>query len=515
MPLSGRRITTTTSRWSGRTHKPSLGFLSSEMLLDNCNNASIMSSQSPSNSNNGNNGVRSFVEPYGNRVLSLNEVDTLRRMTMQNSQQQQQQEQNRGGAQPQSSSQLPTNPFLVLTQVPVQATPFANFASNNPQQGINHNQSCMTQNNGRQQPQQLQPQGPTSSSSLSAGNNFMPDDDSWAQMLQPTPLAPNHFHNGGGMPQQQQRLQHGMAQPQQSPHQQQQQQQQQQQRPGNNNSNTSFDPSTMTFLQELMMNAATAALQQQQQQQMMQQNNNGNNTMMNDSSSTGSHSQGGSVAANNNKNFQNMSPQQQQLMMQSMTQALAGRIPVDTSVSPVPRPDHNNSSNNGTVGVQAWKQMWDSASKTMFQQQYQQLLQQTGQQQQPQVASSHNNNNVLHNSASFPVQPSKRKYADFAKNNNNNSNSVSTISESLPEAKSPMYPKSHSFSTHHVCLSFLAFSSQTQITMLWYPALTQLIKTMMTTTATSFWILIRLHLRKFVNGNECAKCLTHHNNSNR
>eukprot|EP00977_Amphora_coffeiformis_P028125 scaffold34700_cov256-Amphora_coffeaeformis.AAC.1 len=373
-----------------------------------------MSSQSPSNSN-GNNGGRSFVEPFGNRVLSLGEVDRLRRMTMmqngQQQQQQQQQQQNRGGSQ--SSAQLPTSPFLVLTQVPVQATPFANFASNNNNtQGNSNTQSCMTQNsnhyNGipqqqQQQQQQLQPREPSS-----YGNDSMPDDDNWVEMLQPTPLAPNHFQNGGGMPHRQQQFQHGMS------------QQQAPQLPQQNN-NTPFDPSTMTFLQELMMNAATAALQQQQQQQIMQQNtnignnNNNNMMMMNDSSSN---SRGSSVAPNNNSNFQNMSPQQQQLMMQSMTQALAGRIPVDTSVSPVPRPDHSDGCKNSSTsteanGVQAWKQMWDSASKTMFQQQHQQLLQQTG------CASQHNN---MINSASFPIQPSKRKYAEFNKNSNSNVN---------------------------------------------------------------------------------------------
>ena len=346
-----------------------------EMLVDGC--SQIMSSQNPSNSN-GNSGGPSFAEPYGNRVLSLTEVDSLRRMTMQNSQQQLQH--NNGGLQQQS--QLPTNPFLVLTQVPVQATPFANFAN---AQG--NNQSCMTQahnnhnGNGGQQQQ--------------SSGDFMPEDDSWAQMLQPTPLAPNHYHNSGGMPQQQQQpqqqrhqqLQHGMS------HVQPVAPQSQSSDNGNSNNSTSFNPSTMTFLQELMMNAATAALQQQQQ--MMQQQNNGGSNPMDSSNGSGGNAP--------NNSFGNMSQQQ---LMQGMNQALTGRMPVDSSVSPVPRPDNNNNNNSsGSEGVQAWKQMWDSASKTMFQQQHQLLHQAaTGQD---------NKHFAMINTANFPAQPSKRKFTDF------------------------------------------------------------------------------------------------------
>ena len=104
-----------------------------------------------------------------------------------------------------------------------------------------------------------------------------------------------------------------------------------------------------------------------------------------------------------------------QQLMQGMNQAFAtatgSRMSVDTSVSPVQRPDNNNSSGGTTMttgsdGVQAWKQMWDSASKSMFQQQHQ-LLQRAATGQDAKF------NNSMNNTANLPIQPAKRKFAEM------------------------------------------------------------------------------------------------------
>lgn len=376
----------------------------------NNHNSSIMSQNHPNAPSSNSSGL-SFGEPYGNRVYSLGEVETLRRMTVQNNQQQQQ-----GTQQQEPNSQLPTNPFVMLTQVPIQATPFANYGN---AQGSNTNmvkqqqQSSSTPNSGMNSSMNSSinseklrgnKKNPKSSDMMSS-----PDEDSWAQLLQPTPLAPNHFHNS--KPQQQQpqpqpmqntsQFQHGMSlsqqsmqqqpQPQQHPMQQQQpSQQQQQQLPGNNNKGENpFNPSTLSFLQELMMNAATAALQQQQQQQMMQPPN----------------SQQQQSFPQQQQQLQGGRQQQQQPSTADSTFSMP--VAVDSSVSPVTRPESSDEG-AGSDGVQAWKQMWDSASKAMFQQQHQ-LLQQRANTGQLML----NNNNKPNINPPMPAQPAKRKFDDF------------------------------------------------------------------------------------------------------
>lgn len=362
-------------------------------------------------------------QPFGNRVFSLGEVEALRRMTVQKNQEQQQQissggstssttgggnQQPQGQQQNSSQSQLPSNPFVVLTQVPIQATPFANFANtqgNKAQQQPSGQGGGARANNDKSVQQQQQ----QSSGSLAQ------DNVSWTHLLQPTPLAPDHFHNPSA-PQQQlqnptaQQLQQGatMSLPQQQQQAQQmtmtqQQRPQQQQQP--NNSNNSFTPSTLSFLQELMMNAATAALQQKQQQ-MMQQNNSNN-------------SQQGFPQQQQpqSQQFQGARLQQQQQQPPSATggqQAFTVPIAVDSSVSPVTRPESSGRQATDADGVQAWTKMWDSASKTMFQQKHQLLLQRAASTQPRDKLSSANSNG---SSGALPAQPAKRKFDDLDRAN--------------------------------------------------------------------------------------------------
>ena len=352
-------------------------------------------SQNHSNSDGTSTDSPSFAEPFGNRVLSLTEVDALRRMTAQNSQQQQ----NTGGYQP---SQLPTNPFLVLTQVPVQATPFASFAN------LQGNQNQTATGDNRRNDVSVQ---------QSQNHSYLTGDDNWEQLLQPTPLAPNHSHSskGNGTYSSLPSLQASSQQPQQSV----QSPDQMKQDPSslnndsteNSTSNTDrsgpFNPSTMSFLQELMMNAATAALQQQQQMIEQQNNNTMNNSINSNNVNSSNMNQHGHISMNSNNITSNSSVNVSRQFMQGMNQGGAGRMQVDSSVGLVSRPELNNQ-NTGPGGVQAWKQMWDSASKTIFQQQHNPMQQ---------APSEHNKPNSTNNNPNFLVQPAKRKFQDLKQNN--------------------------------------------------------------------------------------------------
>jgi hypothetical protein len=285
---------------------------------------------------------------FGNRIFSLSEVEALRRMTVQQQQQQQQRETQQQAEGQANNPQIgrPAHPFVVLTQVPVQATPFARLAQGSSQQQQSHSGGT----------------APPSAGQGVSASNFDMEDDSWAQFLQPTPLAPDHHHPGkpAELPRPEQQ---SSSIPQQASQQVSQKPTVQKEAP--------FNPSTVNFLQQLMMNAASAALQQQQSQVP-----GGNNFL-----------------GMGQQQFPQAQPQYS-MNNTSMPQPFVGRMQVDSPINPVPRPD--TTANHSSMTAQGWKQMWDSGSKPMFPQQHQ-LLQQP----------------VAVQANTFSAQPSKRKFDDM------------------------------------------------------------------------------------------------------
>ena len=366
-------------------------------------------SQNSSNPTGNNSMTASYAQNIGSRALTSSEMESLRRMTTMQQQQQQQQQNNNQPQTIQSSQQMASNPFVVLAQVPVQGTPFANNFTHHGQ-GQTANGSQSSNHGGVQQQQQQQQQHQPNLS-------FPTTEESWAQMLQPTPLAPDHSHTAQSNKSQQLQPNHQSSHASRSGGQALQYSNAGTNNQNNNSSNMSnnsqFNATTMSFLQELMRNAAQAALQQRQQaMQGSNQNANSNNNSM-----SGNQMRSNNMNAGNNQNASNTAAMMHsaQAFLQSMgggpaNNMATGVMPVDSSVSPVTRPDSSsNSISSQPQGVDAWKQMWDSASQSMFQQQHQQLLHKAATSQDSKFSS---------NAAALPVQPAKRKFTDMSESDN-------------------------------------------------------------------------------------------------